>query len=153
MNKDLLLLRRSDVASLLTLPNTIGLILLFDGSNGRPLAVMDSIDITTLRTGATTAVAAKYLACPDSSTVTVCGCGNQGHVQLAALMHAIPNIKQVYAWSLSGQTAKAFAPEMSQQLNVPVQSTGDLTTAVSRSDILITCTPAKGIGVRLNMYE
>ncbi len=51
------------------LPNILGLILLCDGSNGRPLAVMDSIDITILRTGATAALAAKYLARPDSSMI------------------------------------------------------------------------------------
>jgi ornithine cyclodeaminase/alanine dehydrogenase len=77
------------------LPNVIGLIILFDGACGRPLAVMDSIDITILRTVATTAVAARRLARPDSATVTICGCGNQGRVQLKALaivicFHLIP---------------------------------------------------------------
>lgn len=55
------------------LPNIIGLIILFDGSNGRPLAIMDSTEITSKRTAATTAVAAKYLTRSDSSTVTICG--------------------------------------------------------------------------------
>ncbi len=55
---------------------------LYDGENGYPLALMDSIEITILRTGAATAVAAKYLARPDSKVATVCGCGVQGRVQL-----------------------------------------------------------------------
>src|SRR5215467_13801325 len=63
------------------LPNIQGLITLCDAANGFPLAVMDSIEITILRTGAATAVAARHLARPDSKVVTICGCGNQGRVQ------------------------------------------------------------------------
>ena len=48
------------------LPNIQGLILLSRADNGTPLAVMDSGEITTQRTGAATAVAAKYLAKQDS---------------------------------------------------------------------------------------
>src|SRR5688500_14400768 len=46
------------------LPTIQGVIALFDGDNGYPLALLDSIEITALRTGAATAVAAKYLARP-----------------------------------------------------------------------------------------
>ena len=59
------------------LPNIQGLIVLSRADNGVPLAVLDSIEITIQRTGASTAVAAKYLARPDSRVCTVCGCGNQ----------------------------------------------------------------------------
>src|ERR1041384_8247892 len=67
------------------LPTIQGIILLFDADDGQILAVMDSMEITTLRTGAATAVAAKYLARKDSRTATVCGCGTQGRVQLRAI--------------------------------------------------------------------
>src|SRR5262245_29185031 len=66
------------------LPTIQGVIVLYDGENGRPLAVIDSIDITVKRTAAASAVAAKYLARPDSSIATVCGCGSQGQAQLRA---------------------------------------------------------------------
>src|SRR5579871_1449033 len=67
------------------MPNIQGLIFLSQADNGLPLAAMDSIEITISRTGAATAVAAKYLARPDSRVATVCGCGNQARVQLRAL--------------------------------------------------------------------
>src|SRR5207244_3906466 len=57
------------------LPNIQGLVLLSSAENGRPLAVLDSMEITIQRTGAATAVAARYLARPESSVVTTCGCG------------------------------------------------------------------------------
>ena len=63
------------------LPTIQGVVVLCDAENGYPLAVMDSIEITIQRTGAATGVGAKYLARPDSKTVTICGCGNQGRTR------------------------------------------------------------------------
>src|SRR5574342_641109 len=68
-----------------SLPTIQGLLLLFDADDGRPLAVMDSVEITVLRTAAATAVAAEVLARRDSESVTVCGCGVQARAQLLAL--------------------------------------------------------------------
>jgi alanine dehydrogenase len=57
------------------LPNIQGLIVLCDAENGSPLAVMDSSEITILRTGAATGVATKYLARIDASVATISGHG------------------------------------------------------------------------------
>ncbi len=67
------------------LPTIQGVVVLYDAERGRPLAVMDSMELTALRTAAATGVAVKYLARPDSKVATVCGCGVQGRVQLRAL--------------------------------------------------------------------
>jgi len=86
------------------LPNIMGAIILFDGDNGYPLAVMDSIEITIQRTGAATAVAAKYLARTDATTATICGCGNQGRIQLKALKEVLP-LERVYAFDMNREAA------------------------------------------------
>jgi alanine dehydrogenase len=124
------------------LPNIQGLILLFDAENGIPLAVMDSIEITILRTGAATAAAAKLLARPDSEAATVCGCGNQGRVQLAALRRALPRLKRAYAFDAAPAAARAFAVETAGP-GFAVEAVTDLASAVGRSDAVITCTPSK----------
>jgi alanine dehydrogenase len=67
------------------LPTIQGAVFLADANNGRPLALLDSIEITRQRTAAATAVATQYLARPDSRTATICGCGEQGRIQLRAL--------------------------------------------------------------------
>jgi ornithine cyclodeaminase/alanine dehydrogenase len=131
-----------------SLPNILGLILLFDGTNGCPLAVMDSMDITALRTGATTALAARYLARPDSSAATICGCGRQGAVQLMALLEVMPSIRRVYAWDRSPDAAVTFASGMSNQSGREVIAVADLAQAAPFSDIIITCTPAKRFFLR-----
>ncbi len=122
------------------LPNIIGLIVLADGSTGVPLAVMESGLVTRLRTGATTAVAAKYLARPASRTVTICGAGIQGEVQLRSLLRVLP-IERAFVWSRSG--AQAFADSMRAQLQIDVQPADDLEVAARRSDIIVTCTPSR----------
>ena len=55
------------------IPTIQGIIVVCDGKNGRLLALMDSIEITIIRTGAATAVAAKYLAPPNAKVATICG--------------------------------------------------------------------------------
>ena len=123
------------------LPNIQGLILLYSAENGYPLAVMDSGGITMQRTGAATAVAAKYLARRDSSVVSICGCGKQGHVQLRALTKVLP-IERVNAYSIDYEEAARFAHEMSEELNIEVKHVLDLGPAIGESDICISCTPS-----------
>ncbi len=125
------------------LPNIQGLIVLSRADNGVPLAAMDSIEVTIQRTGAATAVAAKYLARPESKVCTVCGCGTQGRVQLRALRHAL-SIERALAWSRQEQRARTFASEMSKELGITVEPVTDLADAARQSDVVVTCTPARG---------
>jgi alanine dehydrogenase len=124
------------------MPNIQGVIVLCDGENGYPLAVMDSIEITIIRTGAATAVAAKHLARSDSVTATICGCGNQGRIQLRALAKARP-LHRAYAFDNDDAQARKFASELSSELRFEVEAVTDLAQAVGRSDICVTCTPSK----------
>jgi len=60
------------------LPYINGLMILNDVETGIPYAVMDCSWITAMRTGAASALSAKYLARPDSETVGILACGVQG---------------------------------------------------------------------------
>lgn len=122
------------------LPNIIGLILLCDGATGAPLAVLESGLITRLRTGAATAVAAKYLARPDSRTVTICGAGVQAEIQLRALKEVLP-LEHAFVWSR--RNAEQFAASLSSALGITTQAVSDLGEATFASDVVVTCTPAK----------
>lgn len=124
------------------LPTIQGVIVLCDSENGTPLAVMDSREITSLRTGAATAVAARYLARPDSQIVTVCGCGNQGRIQLKALSR-VCQLRTVFAYDTSAEQASRFAHELASHLNISVTEVDDLAAAARRSDICVTCTTSR----------
>ncbi len=127
------------------LPSIQGLILLFDGGDGRLLAVFDSRDITAIRTGATTALAAKLLARPDATTLTLCGCGTQGRIHLEALTTVFPTLRKVHAWSRDPQRSAAFAQEASAALQLAIipAEPGGLRAALAESDLVVTCTPAQ----------
>jgi alanine dehydrogenase len=123
------------------LPLIQGVIVLSDAENGYPLAVMDSIEITIQRTSAATAVAAKYLAKTDSEVITICGCGNQGRASLRALSKTFP-LKGGFAFDINAQHSQKFARELSEETEIDIRSVQDLSAAVRRSDIVVTCTPS-----------
>jgi alanine dehydrogenase len=123
------------------LPTVQGIIYLADGVNGRPLAVMDSIEVTINRTGAATTLAARHLARRDSRVATVCGAGVQGRIQLAAIAAAV-KLERVHVWDIDGQAADRLAQEMSAALKLDVRCAPDL-SVVRESDIVVTCTSAR----------
>ena len=124
------------------LPTIQGVIVVFDAINGRPLALLDSIEITSVRTAAASAVAARHLAREDSGTVTVCGCGEQGRSQLRALTRVRP-IRQVLAFDADFAKAERYARELAPELGVGITAVRDLGEATRRSDIWVTCTTAR----------
>jgi alanine dehydrogenase len=124
------------------LPTIQGVLLLAEAERGTPLALMDSAEITALRTAAATAVAARHLARPRAAVVTVCGCGRQGRLQLCALATVLP-ITRAYAVDRDSARAAGFAKEMSQTLGFAVVAADDLDAAVRASDVCVTCTPSR----------
>jgi alanine dehydrogenase len=125
------------------LPTIQGVLVLFDGACGRPLAILDSMMITALRTAATSALAARYLARLDSTTLTLCGCGRQGEMHARALCGVLP-IARVRLWDLDPQRAAGLASELAPRLpGVEVRPVTDLAAALAETDVCATCTPAR----------
>ncbi|MEA3045188.1 MAG: hypothetical protein QOH47_3026 [Sphingomonadales bacterium] len=122
------------------LPTIQGAILLCDGETGVLLAIMDSIEITLRRTAAATALAARYLARPDSRTILVCGCGAQGRAQLEALRDMLP-LARAFAWDCRPDRARAFARDMAMA-GVSVEAVEDVAAALE-ADVIVTCTTAR----------
>jgi len=129
------------------LPTIQGVVVVFDAANGLPLAVLDSIDITLKRTAAASAVAAKYLARKDSSVATICGCGQQSRAQLRAALLVLP-LTKIYAFDVNERAAIKFSKELSRELKIDIELVRDLASAIQKSDVCITCTPANEFFVR-----
>jgi alanine dehydrogenase len=126
----------------LGLPAIQGVIALFDAVSGQPLSLLDSIQITTLRTAAATAVAARHLAQPNADMVAVYGCGNQGRANLQALASVRP-IRRAFALDLDRSRREEFAEVMSRELSISVEATDDILSALRSSPICVTCTPSR----------
>jgi ornithine cyclodeaminase/alanine dehydrogenase-like protein (mu-crystallin family) len=113
-------------------PRIKGVIVVCDANDGRVLAVMDSIEITILRTGAATAVAAKYLARENAKTALIFGCGNQGKIQARALQR-VRKLDRIFAFDSNREVAADFAEQIgAEAVPAPVWA-----------DIVVTCTPSR----------
>ena len=123
------------------LPTVQGVIYLADGRNGRPLAVMESIEVTINRTAAATTLAARHLARQDSRIATICGAGVQGRIQLVAIA-AAARLERVNIWDAKVEMAERLAGEMSRALKLDIRATADL-SVTRESDIIVTCTSAR----------
>jgi alanine dehydrogenase len=124
------------------LPAIQGAVVLCDASDGRPLAVMDSMEVTLRRTAAATSVAARHLARSDARTVAVCGCGTQGRGQLRALALVLP-LEKGYVFDADPSTAASFARELSAELGFEIRPMETVAAAALEADVCVTCTPSR----------
>jgi len=124
------------------LPGVMATIILCDPETGRPLAIMDGTYITSLRTGATGGVAAKYLARPGASVIGFIGAGVQARTQLAALKAVLPRIAEVKVYdTLPGASAKFIAAVADCAGNTAVRAVATVAEAAA-ADIVVTTTPS-----------
>jgi len=124
------------------LPTIQGVLLLFDASNGKPLACMDSGWITAMRTAATTAVAAKYLALRRASSIAFIGCGIQARAHLEAL-RLVRGIERLNAFDLNRKAADRFAAESRERFKIVTEVAADAGRAAIGCEIVVTSTPSR----------
>jgi ornithine cyclodeaminase/alanine dehydrogenase-like protein (mu-crystallin family) len=122
------------------LPYVSGLLILNDVETGLPLAIMDCVWITGMRTGAATAVAAKYLARPESSTAGILGCGVQGRTNVEALNVLFP-LARVMAYDRDPEGARRYAEEIQSRFDLEVVVVDTPRAAVSGCDLIVTAGP------------
>lgn len=124
-----------DNPATLGLPTIQGAILLADGGNGSLLAILDSIEVSIQRTAAASALAAKLLARPESTTLLICGCGEQGRAHVETLRLVLP-IERLLLWDRDPARSERLATELGGD------AVGDLHSAARSADVIVTCTPA-----------
>ena len=119
------------------LPPTAGLIVLNDPDTGAPTAVLDADWITTARTGAVAAVAARHLARASSQVVAIIGPGRIGTAALRALRLALP-LRSARAWAPRAAAKKRFAAALG------TEAAASLEDAVRGADLIVTSAPWPG---------
>jgi ornithine cyclodeaminase/alanine dehydrogenase-like protein (mu-crystallin family) len=123
------------------LPYISGLMILNDPDTGFPTAIMDATWLTAMRTGAATAVAAKYLAREDSKTVAILGCGVQGRSNLQALQVVLQNLDNVRAYDIREEAANRFSEECRVSLKIDCIVCRSPEQAVRTADVVVTAGP------------
>jgi alanine dehydrogenase len=117
-------------------------ILLFSAENGALRAVMAAGNLTGIRTGAATGVAAKYLARENASVLGIFGAGVQAKQQIAALM-AVRPITHIKIFDLDRTKAEALARYASEKFGVAADVRDDAQAVVAGSDLVVTATTAR----------
>jgi alanine dehydrogenase len=121
------------------LPTIQGVVIVVDGGNGYPLAVMDSIEITIQRTGAATAVAAKHLARNTSRAAAIIGCGVQGRAQLSSLREVLA-LERVAAYDLERGASERFVEWARDAHQLDARVASSVSDAARDADVVVTCT-------------
>lgn len=122
------------------LPYISGLLILNDVETGFPYAVMDCTWITAYRTAAASALAARYLARPDSQAVGILACGVQGRTNLEALA-VLFDIQRVYAYDIDQDVQQRYVDEMAHKFDLEVIGVNQPEEAVVDSDLVVTSGP------------
>ncbi len=117
----------------------VGLIMLFSTETGEPLAILPDGVLQRMRVGATSGLAARYLARPDASVVTVLGSGWQAHAQAMAAA-AGRKLSEIRVYSPNRDNARAFAADVEKRLELPVKPFDTPEQAVSGADIVLCAT-------------
>lgn len=120
-----------------------GLMLVFDATTGFPVALLlDNGYLTSLRTGAAGAVAARYLSRSRLTKVAVIGAGTQGRFQVRALS-VVRDVPNVFVWDCVPTYAEHYHREMTQELGVEVTVSPSIEAAVRGADLIVTVTPSR----------
>ena len=122
------------------LPAVMGVMILNDVETGRPLAIMDCRWITAARTGAVSAVAAKYLAAQKTEVVGIVGAGVQGKFNLLALKEVLPSIKLVKYYDIYPETLQQTVEAMGVKTALNVKACGSPRAVIEDSDVIVTAT-------------
>ncbi|MCS7104734.1 MAG: ornithine cyclodeaminase [Thermofilaceae archaeon] len=124
------------------LSTVVALGILADVETGYPVMVADATLLTAFRTGASSAVATKYLARSDSETLGILGTGAQSEFLCLAVSRVIP-LKRIFYYDIDPSAMKKFKVNM-MNFGFELVEASNAREVAEQSDVLVTATAAKG---------
>jgi alanine dehydrogenase len=118
------------------LPSEIALLNLFDPSSGVPKAILDATSLTSMRTGAMTALGGKYLARKNSKVLGHIGSRGTAYWNVRLLNHLF-NFDEIRVHSKRKESQQAFAQRLSKDLGRPVRTVDSWEECVRGADIVV----------------
>ena len=115
---------------------TAFVVCLFETDGPRLAAVIEADHLGRLRTGAASAVAARYLARADASTLGILGCGWQAETQVACMRAALPGIEEVVAYCRTPERLAAFCDRVGA-------TAGESHREAGSQDVIVTVTTSR----------
>jgi ornithine cyclodeaminase len=120
----------------------IGVVLYFDDTHGRLLAIIDASSVTAIRTAAVSGLATRLLALPNASALAILGTGAQAMKHLEAVK-AVRPITQVRVWSRSAERRARFAAWGSERFGVEIVACDTAQAAVRDAHVVCTVTSSR----------
>lgn len=128
------------------LPVTDSMVFLFDSATGLPVCIMQAKWITALKTGASTAVTASYLARQDSRILTIFGAGQLGQAHLSCI-NRIFDLDEIRIVDIIPGKAESFAKEMGNESGITITIPASPEDAVRDADLIVTVTTGSAVNV------
>ncbi|WP_283816622.1 hypothetical protein [Bradyrhizobium sp. AUGA SZCCT0431] len=119
------------------MPAVQAVCVLFDGFDGRPLAVIDGTEVTHWRTAADSALATKFLAPPNPETMLVVGAGEMSRWLVRAHRTVRPSLQRVLVWNRTAERASEVAKELARE-GIEAVPISDLDAATRAADLITT---------------
>jgi len=118
------------------LPSELALLNLFDPSTGVPKAILDATSLTDMRTGAVTALGAKYLARKGSKVLGHIGARGTSYWNVRLLDHLF-DFEEIRVHSKRAASQEAFAARLSEALGKPVRAVDSWEACIRDADIVV----------------
>ncbi len=118
------------------LPSELALLTLLDPKNGAPIAIIDASDITDMRTGAVTAIGARYLARRNSKVLGHVGARGTAYWNVR-LLDSIYDFDEIRVHSRRPESRDAFAARLERDLGKKIVATDDWESCVRGADIIV----------------
>src|SRR5207245_1174629 len=111
-------------------------VVLFAVERPEVVALIEADHLGRLRTGAASAVAAKYLAREGATSLGVIGCGDQAVTQVACIRAALPSVARVVAYCRTDRNLISFCNRVDAE---PAESNRE----AAEQDIVVTITTSR----------
>lgn len=128
------------------LPVTDSMVILFDAETGLPACLMEADWITSMKTGASTAVTAKYLSRSDSRVMTIFGAGGLGRTHLLCF-NELFDLEEVRVVDVIPEAAEGFTDEMAEKTGLSIVTSPSPKAAVRDADLILTVTTGNAVNV------
>ena len=134
------------------LPVTDSMVFLFEAETGLPACIMEANWITAMKTGASTAVTAKYLSRTDGKVLTIFGAGGLGRTHLLCF-NEVFDLDEVRVVDVIPGVAEKFAAEMAEKTGLSIVTSPSSETAVRDADLIVTVTTGSAVNVETSWLK